>query len=108
MLEGKRSFPWPCFANLFMSSLRQRLIHDLQLRNRSAGTIRTYVSHIAGLSRYYRQSPEQLDQEQVRAYLIHLMQVQRVSFSHYNATVCALRFLYRVTLGRDWPIERLP
>lgn len=91
-----------------MSSLRQRLIHDLQLRNRSAGTIRTYVSHIAGLARYYRQPPEQLDQEQVRAYLIHLVQEQRVSFSHYNATVCALRFLYRVTLGRDWPIERLP
>lgn len=56
-----------------MSSLRQRLIHDLQLRNRSAGTIRTYVSHIAGLARYYRQPPEQLDQEQVRAYLIHLV-----------------------------------
>jgi site-specific recombinase XerD len=91
-----------------MTSLRERLIQDLQLRNRSAGTIRTYVSHIVGLARYYRQSPEQLDQEQVRAYLVHLMQEQRVSFSHYNATVCALRFLYRVTLGKDWPIARLP
>ena len=49
-----------------MASLRERLIHDLQLRNRSAGTIRTYVSHIVGLARYYRQSPEPaLDQEQV-------------------------------------------
>lgn len=56
-----------------MSSLRQRLIHDLQLRNRSTGTIRTYVSHVCGLTRYYGQSPEQLDQEQVRAYLIHLL-----------------------------------
>lgn len=91
-----------------MSSLRERLIQDLQLRNRSAGTIRTYVSHIVGLARYYRQSPEQLDQEQVRGYLVYLMQERRVSFSHYNATVCALRFLYRVTLGKDWPIERLP
>lgn len=84
-----------------MSALRERLIQDLQLRNRSAGTIRTYVSHIVGLARYYRQSPEQLDQEQVRAYLVHVMQEQRVSFSHYNALVCALRFLYRVTLGKE-------
>ena len=91
-----------------MSSLRQRLIQDLQLRNRSTGTIRTYVSHVLGLARFYRQSPEQLDQEQVRGYLLHLMHERRVSFSHYNATVCALRFLYRVTLGKDWPIERLP
>jgi integrase/recombinase XerD len=91
-----------------MSALRQRLIQDLQLRNRSAGTIRTYVSHVLGLARYYRQSPEQLDQDQVRGYLMHLMQERRVSFSHYNATVCALRFLYRITLGKDWPIERLP
>ncbi|OYV88388.1 MAG: hypothetical protein B7Z73_08605, partial [Planctomycetia bacterium 21-64-5] len=60
---------------------------------RPAGTIRSYVSHVVGLARHYRQSPERLGQEQVRAYLLHRTQERRVSFSHYNAAVCALRFL---------------
>jgi integrase/recombinase XerD len=91
-----------------MTPLRQRLIQDLLLRNRSPATIRYYVSQVAGLAQHYRQSPEHLDQDQVRSYLLYLMQERRVSFSHYNAAVCALRFLYRVTLGKDWPIARLP
>ncbi|HVA51667.1 MAG TPA: phage integrase N-terminal SAM-like domain-containing protein, partial [Pirellulales bacterium] len=61
-----------------MTPLRQRLIQDLQLCNRSAGTIRSYVSHVVGLARHYRQSPERLSQEQVRAYLLHLTQERRV------------------------------
>ena len=91
-----------------MTPLRQRLIEDLQLRNYAAGTVRTYVDHVSWLARYYRKSPDQLDQEQVRAYLVHLVQERQLSWSHYNVTVCALRFLYRVTLGKDWPIKHIP
>lgn len=98
----------PFFPPLPAVSHKAGLVGFRGTCNRSAGTIRTYVSHIVGLARYYRQPPEQLDLEQVRSYLLHLMQERRVSFSHYNATVCALRFLYRVTLGKDWRIERLP
>jgi len=91
-----------------MTPLRQRLIEDLQLRNYAPGTVRAYVDHVSWLARYYRKSPDQLDQEQVRAYLVHLVQERQLSWSHYNVTVCALRFLYRVTLGRDWPIKHIP
>ena len=91
-----------------MTPLRQRLIEDLQLRNYAPSTVRAYVDHVSWLARYYRKSPDQLDQEQVRAYLVHLVQERQLSWSHYNVTVCALRFLYRVTLGKDWPIKHIP
>lgn len=91
-----------------MTPLRQRLTEDLQLRNYASGTIRAYVSHVAWMALFYRRSPDELDQEQVRAYLVHVVRERKVSWSHYNVTVCALRFLYRVTLGRDWAIEHIP
>ena len=91
-----------------MTALRQRMTEDLQLRNYASGTIVAYVAHVSWLAKYYHKSPDQLNQEQVRAYLIHLVRERGLSWSHYNITVCALRFLYRVTLGRDWPIKHIP
>lgn len=91
-----------------MTPLRQRLMDDMQIRNYAPGTIRNYVDHVAWFAKYHGQSPEQLNQEHVRTYLVHLVRERKVSWSHYNVTVCALRFLYRVTLGKDWPIKHIP
>ena len=48
-----------------MTPLRQHLIEDLQLRNRSPKTIEAYVFHLRELARHFNQSPAQLDNEQV-------------------------------------------
>jgi integrase/recombinase XerD len=91
-----------------MTILRQRLIEDLQIRNYAPGTVRSYVAHVAWFSRYHGRSPDQLNQEHVRAFLLHLVRERKVSWSYYNTTVCALRFLYQVTLPRDWPVQHIP
>ena len=52
-------------------------------------------------------SPADLGPEELRAYLTHLVE-QRISFSYFNMIVAALRFLYTVTLERDWAVPRLP
>ena len=87
-----------------MTPLRQRFIDDLRLRNYAKRTIDTYVGQVAAFARHFRRSPELLGTEDVRAYQLHLLQ-RRVSWSTFNQTVCALRFLYRTTLGRP---EQLP
>ena len=33
---------------------------------------------------------------------------EAASWSYYNQALCALRFLYRVTLGKDWVLEGIP
>lgn len=91
-----------------MTPLRQRLMDDMQIRNYAPGTIRNYVDHVAWFARFHGKSPDQLGQEHVRAYLVHLVRERKISWGHYNVTVCALRFLYRVTLGKDWPIKHIP
>lgn len=85
-----------------MTPLRQRLIQDLQLRNLSLNTQEAYVRAVAKLAQHYGKSPDQLSQDEVRAFLVHLVQEQHASSSLFNQTRCGLQFFFRTTLGRDW------
>lgn len=87
--------------------LRQRMIDDLKLRNRSPRTIETYVSHVARFAEFHGRSPELLGPEEVRAYQKHLVD-SKTSWSLFNQAVCSLKFLYRVTLCVTWPVEQIP
>lgn len=90
-----------------MTPLRQRLIHDMQLRNYSPETIKGYVNMLSQFARYFQRSPALLTPEHARQYQLHLLE-KKVSWSTYNQSVCALRFLYGTTLGRKEDIPRLP
>lgn len=90
-----------------MTPLRKRMIEDLRIRNYTQTTVETYVRVVAQFARHHRRSPDQLGPEEVRAYQVHLLE-KEASWSLFNQTVCALRFLYRVTLECDWPLERIP
>jgi len=90
-----------------MTPLRQRMIEDLQLRNRSPRTIDTYISHVARFAKFHGRSPERLGPEEVRAYQMHLREAG-ASWSLFNQAVCALKFLYTVTLRVAWPVEHIP
>lgn len=90
-----------------MTPLRQRYIHDLELRNRSPRTISCYVSHVAAFAKHFGRSPEELGPEEIRVYQLHLVHERRASWSSFNQAVCALRFLYDVTLPRDWTVTHI-
>jgi len=92
-----------------MTPLRRRMIDDMTLRNFTPQTIQAYVRCVARFALYFLTSPDQLGPEQLRDYLLHLVQEQHISFSYYKLTRCALRFFYRVTLGRgDVPESLVP
>ena len=91
-----------------MTTLRQRLIDDLKVRNRSSRTIMTYVAQVAKFARHFGKSPELLGPEEIRQYQVYLVEERHVSWSYFNQAVCALRFLYRYTLSRDWAVAHIP
>jgi integrase/recombinase XerD len=91
-----------------MTPLRQRMIEDMRLRNLSPHTIDAYVLAVKQFASHFRCSPQQLRGDDVRRYLLHLVQERQVSWSRYNIARCALQFLYRITLGRDERFEKLP
>jgi integrase/recombinase XerD len=80
-----------------ISPLRRRMIDDMTVRNLSPATQRSYVHAVAKFARFFGRSPEKLDLEDVRAFQVHLV-AGGMSWPALNQTVCALRFLYGVTL----------
>ena len=90
-----------------MNPLRQRFIDDMRLRNLSPRTIEAYVHRAAKFAKHFGRSPEQLGPEHIRDYQLHLI-AQHASWSQFNQTVCALRFLYTTTLQRPHLVEHLP
>jgi site-specific recombinase XerD len=91
-----------------MTELRQRYLQDLRLRNYSPKTLQTYVECVSLFARYFERSPEELGPEHIREYQRYLVEEKKCSWSRFNQTVCALRFLYRNTLGCDWAISHIP
>ena len=94
--------------HLPMTPLRQRMLDDMQLRNYSPLTMHCYLRCVADFARHFGASPEHLGPEQVRTYQLFLVQEKQVSWTSVVQTVCALRFFYRITLGRPAMLEYIP
>lgn len=90
-----------------MTELRKRLIEDLQLHGFASSTQYAYLCAVGKLAKHYRRSPDQLSEEQIRQYFIHLTQVRKVSRSNATIALCALKFFFEHTLRRPWPVFRL-
>ena len=83
-----------------MTPLRQRMIREMQLQQFSPRTIDTYIAAVVGLAEYYRRSPEQLDHEEVRSYLHHLLVERKLASGTCAGRAAAITFLYRRVLGQ--------
>ena len=62
-----------------MTSLRQRMIEDMQIRNLSVHTQKCYVLQVSLFARHFSKSPELLGPEQIRAYQIHLTNERKLA-----------------------------
>jgi integrase/recombinase XerD len=92
-----------------MTPLRQRMLEDMQIRNLSAHTQATYIDQVARFARHFGQSPDRLGRDDLRAYQLYLIRDRLLAPRSIIVAVGALRFLYTVTLGRDWnPADVLP
>jgi integrase/recombinase XerD len=88
-----------------MTSLRRRMLEDMQVRNFSLHTQRSYVQQVSQFARYCQQAPDRLGQEEIRGYQLYLTNDRKLAVSSVLLAVAALRFLYTVTLKKDWRVE---
>ncbi|MDB5310262.1 MAG: site-specific recombinase XerD [Gemmataceae bacterium] len=91
-----------------MGRLRDRMAEDLRLRNFSPATCRNYLLYARAFARFYQRSPEDLGETEIRAFLLHQIEVKRLAHDSYRQIYAALKFLYTVTLGRPWDVARIP
>jgi site-specific recombinase XerD len=83
------------------------MMEELQLRNLSPMTANTYIHLVERFARYFNQSPARLGPEQVRQYLLHLIQEKKVVASTLLVNRSALRFLYVGILKQKWFDEEI-
>src|SRR5882757_9895690 len=88
-----------------MTSLRQRMTEDMQVRNLALNTQTCYVQQVSLFARHFDKSPEQLGPEDIRAYQVYLTNEKKLAPGSVLIAVAALRFLYKVSLKKNWNFE---
>jgi site-specific recombinase XerD len=83
-----------------MKDVYARLQEDFHLRGLSARSRKAYLSAVRQLERHSRRPPDELGDEEVRGYFLHLIDVRRVSPSTVNQHLYAIKFLFEITLKR--------
>jgi site-specific recombinase XerD len=96
-----------------MGALREQMDQDMVLRGFSARTRESYLAAVAAMAKFYRRSPDRIDEPEVQRYLLHLIQERKLAWSSCNIAVSGLRFFYHTTLKRaqvqfDIPRARAP
>jgi len=83
-------------------SLRERMIRDLQLRGLSERTQEAYLRAVRKLAAFYRRPPDQLKEEELRSYFLHLKNERHFAPNSLKIAYCGIRFFFTHTLKRDW------
>ena len=91
-----------------MTPLRQRMLEDMSIRNFTQNTQLAYLQQVSSFAKHFDRSPEELGPEEVRLYQHHLVSQRHLSASSVGTASAALRFLYRVTLRRNWKADDIP
>ena len=77
---------------------------DLQLLGRAKRTHDGYLREIRKLACYFGTAPDQLTQQQVADYLLHLINERAFAPGSLKVTYSAIKFFYSTTCPRDWEV----
>jgi integrase/recombinase XerD len=91
-----------------VTQLRKKMLEELQRRNYSHRTAKTYVRIVREFAEYFHQSPDNLGPEHIRQYQAHLFQTKKLAPATVSQYVSALRFLFVKTLRRYFLAEHIP
>lgn len=97
-----------------MSRLREKMDQDMALRGLSPNTRATYLHCVSVFVRHFMRSPRGMGAEDLRSFLLDLLEVKKRAASTIAVYVGALRFLFWVTLRRkdidflDLPRPKIP
>ena len=83
-----------------MTQLRQRTLEELQRRNYSEHTTRSYIHAVKQFAEYFGKSPEKLGAEEIRRYQLYLLNEKKYTAASVKVHIAALHFFYKKVLQR--------
>jgi integrase/recombinase XerD len=91
-----------------MGQLQERMRADLALAGYSPATCAQYLRSARQYTKHFMRPPEEMGEDEVRAYLLHLINERKLSCETIDVARAALKFLYATTLRRPIVVEHLP
>ncbi len=85
-----------------MTTLRQKMLDDLQLRGLAPKTQESYLRAVRQLAEHYGKSPDLLTEEEIRQYFLYLKNEKLAARGTMTIALCGIKFFYEVTLQRQW------
>jgi hypothetical protein len=92
----------------FVTHLRQLMLDELQRRNYSQSTVRSYIFAVEDFAKYFHRSPERLGPDHIRQYQAYLFRERKLSPGTIQGRTAALRFLFVKTLRRPYLPDDIP
>jgi len=91
-----------------MGKLHEQMKADLTLKGYSAHTRNAYLRYLRHFAKHFMRSPAEMGEEEVRAFLLHLVQEQKADPYLQKAYITALKFFYRTTLSCPDVVANIP
>jgi len=88
-----------------MGKLHDRMQEDLLLKAYSPHTQRAYLCCARHFANHYLRSPEEMGEQEIRGFLLHLVRDRKASPATLGMYVNALKFLYTITLKRPEAVK---
>ena len=87
----------------------EKVRQELRLRNYSHKTIKSYLSCLRSFVKYFSpKHPRQINEEEIRKYLLYLIEEKKLAAGTVNQVFNALRFLYVELYNTSFVISKLP
>jgi integrase/recombinase XerD len=91
-----------------VTQLRKMMLEELQRRNYSKTTTRSYLQIVRDFAKHFHRPPDQLGPAEIRTYQAHLLEERKLEPRTVGLYTAGLRFLFVKTLKRPYPFEELP
>src|ERR1700732_3751405 len=91
-----------------VTQLRKMMLEELQRRNYSENTTRSYIRTVEEFSRHFNCSPDRLGPRHIREYQAEVFQKRKLSANTAAQHLAGLRFFCVKTLKKAWSITETP
>lgn len=95
-------------TGLFLEDLLKQVDNELKLRGYSQKTSKSYLWHVKLYIEYYYRNPKDLGSEEIRKYLISIVENENLSRSFLTQATSAIKFMYRHVYKKWEMIENIP
>jgi len=91
-----------------VTRLRKTMLEELERRNFSQSTTRTYIRTVEDFARYFHRRPDQLGPAHIREYQAYLFTKRKLAANTVIQRLAALRFFFIKTLRKPWSVADTP